>query len=272
MKYNLYNEDCIEVMRNMPEGSIDLVCTDPPYLIPKTTGGGTCNKVSHLSKALDNLKPLGIHKGYNIDLMAQEIDRIQGGNINAYFFCNKEQLYEYLTVYVGKHRCRYDILLWHKTNAMPTYSNKYLSDKEYILYFRKGKGRTFPQCYDDARTVFTSPLNTVEQKRYSFPTVKPLHIVETLIRNSSRPGEVVFDPFTGSGTTAVAALNLGRRFTGCEIDRNTYRNALIRIYNEVNYESTGDKGNKGEDRPASGESEEAGVAAPEHQARVCQGA
>ena len=78
MKYNLYNEDCIEVMRNMPEGSIDLVCTDPPYLIPKTTGGGTCNKAIHLSKALDNLKPLGIHKGYNIDFMAQEIDRIQG--------------------------------------------------------------------------------------------------------------------------------------------------------------------------------------------------
>lgn len=78
MRYNLYNEDCIEVMRNMPEGSIDLVCTDPPYLISKTTGGGTCNKVSHLSKALDNLKPLGIHKGYNIDLVAQEIDRIQG--------------------------------------------------------------------------------------------------------------------------------------------------------------------------------------------------
>lgn len=79
MRYNLYNEDCIEVMRNMPEDSIDLVCTDPPYLIPRTTGGGTCNKAIHLSKALDNLKPLGIHKGYNIDLMAQEIDRIQGG-------------------------------------------------------------------------------------------------------------------------------------------------------------------------------------------------
>ena len=152
--------------------------------------------------------------------------------INAYFFCNKEQLHEYLNVYIGKYRCKYDILLWQKSNALPTYSNKYLSDKEYILYFHKGKGRNFPKSYNDAKTIFTLPINSVEQKKYSFPTVKPLTIVDTLIRNSSDEGETVFDPFLGSGTTAVAALLNNRSFIGCEINETVYNAAIGRIETE----------------------------------------
>lgn len=230
--YKIYNKDCFDVIRRLPDRCVDLVCTDPPYLIKRTTGGGSCNKSIRLSRALEGLKPLNIHLGYNIDFMAQEINRLQGGNINAYFFCNKEQLHEYLNVYVGKYRCKYDILLWQKSNALPTYSNKYLSDKEYILYFHKGKGRNFPKSYNDAKTIFTLPINSVEQKKYSFPTVKPLTIVDTLIRNSSDEGETVFDPFLGSGTTAVAALLNNRSFIGCEINETVYNAAIGRIETE----------------------------------------
>lgn len=175
------------------------------------------------------LKELNIHSGYCIDCMAQQINRLQKGNINAYFFCNKAQLPEYLRVYVDKLRCGYEIIVWHKTNVPPTYSNKWLPDKEFILYFHKGKGHTFPANYEDAKTIFSMPTNQVDNKKYNFPSVKPLPIIERLIRNSSKNGEVVFDPFLGTGTTAIAAMNLGRRFIGAELNADTFATAKRRI-------------------------------------------
>ena len=60
--------------------------------------------------------------------------------INIYLWCNKAQIPQYFNFYVNDLKCRFDILCWHKTNAIPTYSNKYLSDTEYLLYFHKNGG------------------------------------------------------------------------------------------------------------------------------------
>ena len=78
-----------------------------------------------------------------------------------------------------------DIIIWNKTNALPLFNNKYLSDKEYCLYFRKG-GYCSPKSYEDAKTVFLYPINIKDKKKWKHPTIK----LEALIRNSSRENDM----------------------------------------------------------------------------------
>lgn len=224
----IYNQDCLEMMKDIPNGSIDLIVTDPPYLISATNGGGTINNIKKLNKSLQDLTNADITNGYDIVRFGKEFVRVMK-EINIYVWCNKVQIQDYFNFYVNKLGCKYDIICWHKTNALPTYSNKYLSDTEYLLYFRKGKGKCFPQSYEDAKTYYIAPINLKDKRKYKHPTIKPLEITERIIRNSSREGQVVFDPFMGSGTTGVAAIQNGRRFIGCEINQEYFEIAKRRI-------------------------------------------
>lgn len=124
-----------------------------------------------------------------------------------------------------------DGVITHNCNPLPTYSNKYLSDIEYCLYFRKG-GYCMPQSYDDARTFYQAPINAKDKKLYGHPTIKPLDAVMRHIRNSSKENDLVFDPFMGSGTTGVACKRLNRNFIGIELDENYFNIAKGRIENE----------------------------------------
>ena len=91
---------------------------------------------------------------------------------------------------------------------MPLFNNKYMTDKEYCLYFRKG-AYCNPKDYASAKTVFYQPINAKDKKQYGHPTIKPLNIIQTLIENSSTRGQTILDPFMGSGTTGVAAIKAG---------------------------------------------------------------
>lgn len=148
--------------------------------------------------------------------------------INIYIWCNHKQIPMYLDYFVTKLGCKFDILIWQKNNATPLFNNKYLTDKEYCLYFRDG-GYCKPIDYDHAKTVFTNPLNKKDKDLYGHPTIKPLYIIKTLIENSSKDGDVVLDPFLGSGTTAAAAKELNRQYIGFEIDNKYFNIAQDRL-------------------------------------------
>ena len=230
----LLQGDCLELMSKIPDKSIDLIVTDPPYLISNISGGGTINNVKKLNKSLTDLKNnTDITQGYDIELFGNEFIRIMN-EINIYLWCNKAQIPEYFKFYVDKHKCKFDIICWHKTNALPTYSNKYLTDTEYLLYFRKGRGKCFPQSYDDAKTYYIAPINHKDKKLYGHPTIKPLDITEKIIRNSSKENNIILDPFMGSGTTGLACLNIKRNFIGMELDENYFNIAKNRINEQLN--------------------------------------
>ena len=146
---------------------------------------------------------------------------------NLYVFCSKDQVLQLLD-YAAKRRLNSDILTWHKPNPVPTCSNKYLSDTEYIIFMR-GKGARVYGTYETKREFWVQQVNTADKKRYGHPTVKPLNIVRQLIVNSSPVEGVILDPFMGSGTTAVAALQERRNFVGFEIDKTYYETAIKRI-------------------------------------------
>lgn len=232
MAHVLKCADCMEVMRQFAAAGMkfDLIYTDPPYDISATNGGGSMHKSGKLS-SLKELADANINKGYDLEEFGELAIQLQN-NINMYFWCNKIQIPRYLDFYVNKHKCKFDILFWTKTNPLPTYSNKYLSDTEYCLYFRKG-GYCMPQSYDDARTFYQAPINAKDKKLYNHPTIKPVEVVTRHIRNSTKEGALVLDPFMGSGTTGVACRDLGRNFVGIEIDETYFNIAKGRIENEL---------------------------------------
>ena len=98
------------------------------------------------------------------------------------------------------------------------------------MYFRKG-AYCQPCCYEDAKTVYFQPINTSDKEKFNHPTIKPMNIIKTLIKNSSKENEVVLDCFMGSGTTCVACKNMGRKYIGFEIDEKWFKVAQDRLKN-----------------------------------------
>lgn len=218
--------DCNEVLKEIPDNSIDLVLTDPPYLYRSIKSSSNSKLSKSIDKAFSELSD--IRDGVSLDF-CKEIIRIQE-KVNCYIWCSKDQIIDYLNFFVKEHNCSFDVLWWYKNNAMPTFNNKYLTDKEYCLYFRKG-GYCMPSSYDKAKTLFLEPINIKDKKLYDHPTIKPLKIFETLIENSTKEGDIVLDCFSGSGTTALACHNLRRRYICIEKNEKYYTMSLDRLNN-----------------------------------------
>ena len=104
-----------------------------------------------------------------------------------------------------------------------------MSDTEYLLYFRKGKGKCFPQSYEDAKTYYIAPINHKDKKELGHPTVKPLDITEKIIRNSSKEGDLILDAFMGSGQTGIACVKQKRKFIGIDIEQRWFELPTRRI-------------------------------------------
>lgn len=222
--------NCLEIMKYIPDKYIDLVVTDPPYELREFEAGAK-NPIRGMQESVRQLVDNNIHNGYDIinfgDMIIPKMK-----TINIYFWCNKKQIPKYFDYWVNQHKCMFDIICWHKHNAMPTYSNKYLTDTEYCLYFHKS-GVCFPQTYEDAKTYVIQGINYTDKKLYKHPTIKPLDIIEKLIRNSSKENGIILDPFMGSGTTGVACKRNRRNFIGIEINKEYYNIARNRIENET---------------------------------------
>lgn len=132
----IYNEDCLKGLKELPDHSIDLIVTDPPYLISATNGGGTINKVKKLNESLKDLTTVDITKGYDIELFNAEFVRVMK-EINIYLWCNKVQIPDYFNFYVNRLGCKFDIICWHKTNALPTRNIACISERARGSVFRR---------------------------------------------------------------------------------------------------------------------------------------
>lgn len=210
----IYNMDCLEGMKLIPNNTIDLVVTDPPYLI-ETSGAGIYKQADkQYVKELNDMKD-----GFSTQVL-DELCRIMK-KINIYFFCSQKQIIPLLDYFVKGKKCNWNLLTWHKTNPVPACGNKYLTDTEFILFFRERGVRVYGE-FNTKFTYYVTPLNQKDKKSYGHPTIKPINIVKNLIVNSSLENGLVFDPFMGSGTTAVAAIECGRNYLGYELNPDYY--------------------------------------------------
>ena len=178
----LYNADCLEVFKTIPDNSVDLLLTDPPYEIATTGGGLAVN--GHVKQWKEHDLD-GMKDGFSPAVL-DELCRVLK-KINCYFFCSQKQIIPLTDYFVNKKHCNWNLLSWHKSNPVPACGNKYLTDTEFILFFRE-KGVKVYGTYDTKKTYYVTPSNVKEKKLYGHPTVKPLEIVENFIFNSTEPG------------------------------------------------------------------------------------
>ncbi len=227
--YKILLGDSYEEIKKIESNSVNLIVTDPPYLIPnnqkrkKIEEGSKTNR--QICKLTEELNDAGLTSGIDYCIL-DEFMRIMV-KPNIYIWCNKLQIRDYLNYFVGRYQCKFDILVWIKSNPIPLYGGNYMNDKEYCLYFRKGV--RLHTTYESGKTYWITPTNVKDKKLYGHPTVKPLHIIENMIKNSSVPGDTVADFFLGSGTTAEAAIKNSRNFLGAEKEERYYRIILDRI-------------------------------------------
>ena len=221
-KYKVIQGDCINLMNKLPDNSIDLVVTDPPYDVHAGKGGGAFGNRSSFQE-IDFMS-----NGFDKSIL-DELIRVMK-KVNIYIFCSQKQIPLLINYFSVENKCNWNLLTWHKTNPVPACKNKYLSDTEFIFFARE-KGVPILGEYKTKKTYYVTPLNTKEKKLYNHPTVKPQEILENLVINSSNENDIVLDPFMGSGSTGVAAVNNNRRFIGFELNDDYIETAKERIEN-----------------------------------------
>ena len=208
-------------MKKINNKTVDLVIVDPPYEIETSGGGIYKQNDKKYIKELNEMK-----NGFSNQIL-DELCRVMK-RINIYIFCSQKQIYPLLKYFVENKNCNYNILSWHKSNPIPACGNKYLTDTEYILFFRE-KGVKIFGSFDTKRTYYVTPLNVKDKKKYNHPTVKPTCILQNLIVNSSLAGDIVLDCFMGSGSTGEVSVLNDRNFIGIEINKEYFQVAKQRI-------------------------------------------
>ena len=134
-----------------------------------------------------------------------------------------------------KRKINWNLLCWHKTNPIPACGNKYLTDTEYILFFREAGVKIYGE-FKTKFTYYVTPLNQKDKKIYGHPTIKPVDILQNLIINSSQENDVVFDPFAGSCSTGVSSILNNRKFIGFELDERHFNTSKERLKECENYD------------------------------------
>ena len=205
--------DCLDLMRTLPDASIDAVITDPPYIIKSANGVGFAGaREFYRGGDLDGMTD------FDLSRYADEIARITD---QVVMFHSRDQIIQVAGFCIEKFG-NYDLHFWHKVNAIPFTNNTWKSDVEYIaLGWRKKKHARVNQS--EKSKVFTSGIDT----QNLHPTQKPLALMKKYIKVLDV--RTVFDPFAGSGTTLIAAFELGRNAIGCEINPRYFEIAQRRI-------------------------------------------
>lgn len=224
---DLLNKDCMEVFRNLPDESIDLFLTDPPY---RTTARGTKGTAGGMFKErLVNKGKLFENNDLDISQWLPEAYRVLKQDTHCYVMTNNKNISHYLQIIQEQNQFRFvKNLIWMKDNKIM--GNSYMSQFEYVIFLRKGRHRKINFC--GTSDILQFPNKKLKNPTTNQPfhvTEKPIAMMEVLIKNSSNSGDVVFDPFMGIGATGIAARNLGRGFIGVELDKAYYDVACDRM-------------------------------------------
>lgn len=243
----LWQGDCLELMKNIPDNSVDLIVTDCPYkiiaggvtiqertdecsgILQKRVKSDGTNCSNKWLKKDNNSIPCAVKSGkmfkYNDITFHEwlpEIFRVLKNNTHCYIMINSRNLKE-LQIEAEKVGFKFvNLLVWEKNNRTP--NKYYMQQLEFILMLRKGKAKNINNM--GTSNCFKIP-NIIGGKLH--PTQKPVDLMKILIENSSNEGETVLDPFMGSGSTGIACINTNRDFIGIELDEEYFYIAKRRI-------------------------------------------
>lgn len=245
--FELHKGDCIEVLNQLPEKSVDLIFADPPYFL--SNGGITCKagKVVSVNKA-DWDKSNGFSKDSEFnEQWINACRRVLKDDGTIWISGTMHNIYQ---IGFALQKLNFNLLneiSWFKPNAPPNLTCKYFAHShETLLWARKHKSVPHYFNYDEMRewddkispsgkqmrSVWNIPLTPLSEKTSgNHPTQKPIELLNRIIVSSSKKGAVVLDPFNGSGTTGVVAKSLGRKYIGIDKQEDFLKLTLKRVRN-----------------------------------------
>jgi len=239
----LYEGDCIKILSEFPENCVDMIFADPPYFL--SNGGISCHagKMVSVHKG-DWDQSKGIVKDYEfIKQWLSACQRVLKENGTMWVSGTNHVIY---TVGYAMNELGFKMLndiVWFKRNAPPNLSCRYFTHStEIILWAAKNKKS---KHYFDYKLMKEAnmgkqmrnlwefmPPNKEEKKYGKHPTQKPLPLLKRIILASTKKGQLVLDPFNGSGTTGIAAACLNRKYIGMELDKK-YIDLTIKRYKDL---------------------------------------
>lgn len=204
--------DCLELIKEIPDGSVDMVLTDPPY--------GMAFQSNYRKEKYNEIK-----NDKALEWLEEYVDecfRILKDNTAVYFFCSWHNVDIFKQAIEKKFKVK-NILIWEKNNtSMGDLKGSYAPKYEMIIFAHKGR-----KLLNGFRYADVIKANRTGNKLH--PTEKPVDLLELFIKNSSDENGVVFDGFMGSGSTGVACINTNRNFIGYELDEHYFQIAKERL-------------------------------------------
>ena len=217
--FKLHHGDCLDVMKSIPDNSIDLILTDPPYNMSQKNNFHTMNRSGINFGEWD--------KKFDLFSYIDEVVRLLNKNGSFVVFNSWQNLGDIAKYAESKGLDTKDMIRLEKTNPMPrNRDRRYITDYECAVWFVK----------HNSKWIFNRQSKTYERPKYTgsietglHPTQKNLGLMKWLVLIHSNENNIVLDPFMGSGTTGVACQNLNRNFIGIELDETYFNTAKERI-------------------------------------------
>lgn len=225
------NVDCLDGLASVPDNSVDLIVTDPPYFLSMGHAGSSTNARAGGSEMLNSnraFNDLAICTPFYRQLF-QEFRRVLKDNGSFYFFTDWRG-YAYYFPLINSELPVRNLIVWDKKSGPGSF---YSFAHELVIfgsYRPKTKGGVGTNVWRIA--AFNSGAKKTNGEK-QHPTQKPVEILTKMIEDSSEPGDIVLDTFMGSGSTAVACLRTGRNYIGFELDEKYHAIAMQRVADEV---------------------------------------
>ena len=225
--YKLLHADSFHAMNDIPDNSVDFILTDPPYnLSPYSTGNIKFDWRSDINNDLAEWD-----KNFDPADLKDAFVRILKPTGNIFAFCSYNLIGRWHEIFDPIFDT-FQFFVWHKTNPVPKFRKAgFLNSCELIVcMWNKGHVWNFGK-QSEMHNFFESPIcmGPERLKHPKHPTQKPIKLLKHLINIATEKNDTVFDPFMGVGSTGVAALEVGRKFIGIEVEREYYEATELRI-------------------------------------------
>lgn len=230
----IYNEDCLETMARIPDNSIDLIVTSPPY-----NKGFYANKNAKQSKVWNTLNGRKIaYDSFSDDMFPEDYEEWQKAVISecirilkpsgSLFYNHKDIIYKGLIVppkWVYDFKVRQQII-WDRQSSCMIDPHYFMPANEWIYWIVKDEKKVF---FDKEKSSFRTNIWRMNVDKNPHPAPFPYMMAANIINCCSKEGDIVYDPFMGSGTTALASVKLGRQYIGSEISEKYVQMANEKI-------------------------------------------